>query len=132
MDQGSSWRWHVTGYRRALLRDMGINCQENAKLARCWNVVEEAGFIYCKQHHVFSPDRKGEGRARLYAVGPRALGKIKADSSPESVPLPDWLQEAVSQWYGAANDSPVVVQASIQHDREPEWRRHWTKQQVLR
>jgi hypothetical protein len=83
-------------YRRALLTDLGISCQENSKLARCWDVVEEAGFIYTKHGHVFTPER--DGRARAYAVGRRVAERIHREQL-EKAKLPDWLHDAVDDHF---------------------------------
>jgi hypothetical protein len=82
-------------YRRALLSDQGIHCQENVKLARCWKVVEDAGFIYLKTKHIFSPQRPGEGRANAYAVGKRVRERVYKVRPEDRPVLPEWLKEAI-------------------------------------
>lgn len=83
-------------YRRAVLHDEGIYCQENSKLAACWRVVEDAGFIYTKCGHVFNKERPGEGRAIMYAVGSRVRKRFI--TSPTSMNrLPEWLVHLLLQ-----------------------------------
>jgi len=83
-------------YRRAVLLDEGIACQENSKLARCWGVVEQYGFIYKKQDHFFSKDRKG--RARAYAAGRRVVERIQREKL-EKVLMPDWLKDVQDEYF---------------------------------
>lgn len=99
-------------YRRAVLTDLGISCQENTKLAACWNVVEQAGFIYTRCNHIFTKDRGGDGRARTYAVGPRVRERVVGSIDAEIGQLPDWLLEVLHQaplspWYRRGSVEPV-------------------------
>ena len=93
-------------YRRSVLTDLGIHVQDNKKLARCWNVVEEAGFIYTKQNFVFNSSRGG--RATSYGVGPRMLGRTSSITKKDLEIVPDWMVQeiAIPDWYDWLQNEP--------------------------
>ena len=99
-------------YRRAVLTDLGINVQENSKLARCWEVVEQAGFIKLSQKGVFKADGSGKGKANLYVVGSRVRDRVYPNR--EKTVLPEWLQGI--EWMAEPCRDQPDTQAP-----DPEW-----------
>ena len=111
-------------YRRAVLADLGISCQDNRKLTACWDVVEQTGFIFTKCNHIFRKDRMGEGRARMYAVGPQVRDRFVGSVDSSSVRWPDWLievlhQDELSPWHEPV--SAEIVEVSAGQIAKPEW-----------
>jgi hypothetical protein len=80
-------------YRRALLTDNGISCQENSKLARCWDILVDTGFLRLTQAGVFRRGHR-DGKANSYAIGPRLISRVYGF---EPAVLPLWLSEAMTQ-----------------------------------
>jgi hypothetical protein len=77
-------------YRRAILVDHGISCQENSTLAKCWRLFEEMGFIECVELGTFLPNGVGLGKANRYRVGSRLWDRIYPG---KAITLPAWLSE---------------------------------------
>lgn len=114
-------------YRRALLIDCGIRCQENNKLARCWSIVEEAGFIYTKQQHCFDTDRPGEGRARGYAPGPRVREAVYHQRQKEGFPTDGWLADLAWDWMETGGETIDVVNDGPADPDWSDWTEVWLK-----
>jgi hypothetical protein len=104
-------------YRRALLTDLGINAQENTKLARCWDVVAQAGFIELSQKGFFRRDGSAKGKANTYVVGSRMKDRV----------YPNWHQAALPPWLNELDGtSPPADQGEPDATPDPEWA-EWTR-----
>jgi len=116
--------------RRDLLTECGVKCQENEKLAECWNVMVEVGFISIRSFHNFNSSFPGKGRARTYAVG-RRVREYFINTHYHEIVFPEWLtvllrNEKESPWFSETETCSTPERDISHNDHDEEWRT-WTR-----